>query len=92
MWLIFGLGSIIFCILNLLSKDKTKSKYFMFLSLSLAALTLCAFYTDGANRIINEDYSGLIDTFPTISKALWILTLVLIFLNGLPLFISKGRD
>lgn len=71
MWLIFGAGAIITALLNIINY-KNKYNIFRFLSLSITSLTVCAFYADGAGRVIREDWGGLMDTMPTISKALWI--------------------
>ena len=56
MWVVLGTGSIIFAILNLgwTFHDKN-AKWFRFASMALTALTLCAFYADGAGRVVAED-------------------------------------
>ena len=33
---------------------------------------ICSFYSDGAMRVLNEDWGGLMDIMPTMSKALWV--------------------
>lgn len=49
MWLFFGIGAIIFAILNLVwSFQNKESKWFRFASLALTALTVCAVYSDDA--------------------------------------------
>lgn len=54
MWLIFGIGAIIFALLNVITTIKNKNaERYRFLSLSL---TVCAFYFDGASRVIKEDW------------------------------------
>lgn len=59
MWLIFGIGAIIFALLNVITTIKNKNaERYRFLSLSLTSLTsltVCAFYFDGASRVIKED-------------------------------------
>lgn len=45
--------------------------WFRFISLSLTALTLCAFYSADAKWVLNEDWSALMDVVPTLSKTLW---------------------
>lgn len=90
MWLIFGIFSTILAFLNIGAKFKDKeTKYFRFLSLSFTSLTLLSFYQDGANRIIKNDWAGLMDTMPTIAKTLWILTILSIALNSISLFDKK---
>lgn len=90
MWLVFGVGAAAFALLNLVKPGK-KREIFRWASLSLTALALCAFYGDGAARVAAEDWGGLLDTMPTLSRALWILTMISIVLNGMGLFKDEGR-
>lgn len=91
MWLILGIVSIIFALLNVIFAIKNKSsKWYRFCSLSLTALTVCAFYSDAALRVVKEDWAGLMDTMPTMNKALWILVILSIAINSVSLF--KGND
>ena len=90
MWLAMGAGAIIFAILNLVWLFKQKSsKWFGFISLSLTALTVCAFYSDAAMRVINEDWGGLMDILPSMSKALWICVIMSILANSIMLLGDK---
>ena len=90
MWLAMGVGAIIFAILNLVWLFKQKSsKWFGFISLSLTALTVCAFYSDAAMRVINEDWGGLMDILPSMSKALWICVIISILVNSITLLGDK---
>lgn len=90
MWLLLGGGAIFFALVNLgLSLNKKGSKWFSFASLSLTALTLCAFYSDGAIRVRHEDWAGLMDIMPTMSKALWICVIASILFNAVPLLREK---
>ncbi|WP_297688728.1 hypothetical protein [uncultured Anaerococcus sp.] len=90
MWLIFGILAIIFAILNIFNFKK-KSDIFRFLSLSFTSLTVCAFYADGASRVIIEDWAGLMDTMPTISKALWVCVALSIVINSISLIKSYRK-
>ena len=90
MWLIFGAGAIITGLLNIINY-KNKDNLFRFLSLSLTSLTVCAFYADGAGRVIREDWGGLIDTMPTISKALWVCVALSILINSISLKKTKRK-
>ena len=91
MWMILGIGSIVFAILNLVRAFHDKNaKWFRFASLSLTTLTLCGFYADGADRVVAEDWAGLMDIMPTMSKALWICTIISILINSISLF--KGKE
>jgi len=88
--LIFGAGATISAILNIINY-KNKDNIFRFLSLSFTSLTVCAFYADGAGRIVREDWGGLMDTMPTISKALWVCVIMSIMINSYSL-IKRGSD
>lgn len=87
MWLIFGIGALIFALLNVITTIKNKNaERYRFLSLSLTSLTVCAFYFDGASRVVKEDWAGLMDIMPTMSKALWVLVLLSIAVNSVSIF------
>ena len=86
MWLVMGFGAIIFAILNLVWLFKQKSsKWFGFISLSLTALTACSFYSDAAMQVVNEDWGGLMDVLPSMSKMLWICVIISIVVNSITL-------
>lgn len=90
MWLVFGMGALVFAFLKIWRPGK-KREVFRWASLSFTALALCAFYADGAARVAAEDWGGLMDTMPALSRALWILTAASIALNGTDLFRHEGR-
>ena len=90
MWLVFGVGAAAFALLNLWKPGK-KREIFRWASLSLTALALCAFYGDGAARVARGDWGGLMDTMPTLSRALWILTAASILINGVDLFNASRK-
>lgn len=91
MWVLFGFGAIAFAILNIIWTFTNKpAKWFRFISMSLTVFTMCAFYSDGARRVIAEDWAGLMDILPTMSKALWVCCIISILLNSISLF--KGRE
>ena len=90
MWLVFGVGAAAFAFINLAKPGKNR-EIFRWASLSLTALALCAFYADGAARVLKEDWGGLMDTMPTLSRALWILTAASIFINGVDLFNASRK-
>ena len=92
MWIILGVAAIITAILNVVWSIRNKNaKGFRFISLSLTALTLCAFYSANAKWVINEDWFALMDVVPTMSKALWVLTIVSILINSTSLFKKSDR-
>lgn len=87
MWLIFGLCAILFALLQLVwaVQDRNAAKL-RFASLGFTAMTLCAFYSDGAMRVEVEDWAGLMDIMPTLSKFLWVCTVGSILVNAYSLF------
>lgn len=92
MWIVLGTSAIITAILNLVLFLKNKdAKWFRHISLSLTALTLCAFYSNDANWVIQENWSALMDVVPTMSKALWVLTIASILINSISLFNKSHR-
>lgn len=90
MWLLFGAGAILFAILNVIWSTRCKdARWFCYLSLSLTALTLCAFYRMEAVRVLRGDWSGLTDVMPSTSTMLWVCTIASILINSIALFKSK---
>ena len=86
MWMVLGISAIVFTILNLVWTFNNKNaKWLRFAGLALTALTLCAFYADGAGRVVAEDWGGLMDIMPTMNKALWGCTVISILLNSVSL-------
>ncbi|NLM05892.1 MAG: hypothetical protein GX219_03105 [Tissierellia bacterium] len=87
MWFLLASIAIVFAGLNLIWSFQNKdSKWFRFISLSLTALTVTSAYADGARRITNEDWSGLMDIMPTMSKVLWVCVILSIIINSISLF------
>ena len=90
MWLFLGISAIIFTGFNLICSFKSKNaKWFRFGAISFTALTVCSFYSDGAMRVLNEDWGGLMDIMPTMSKALGVCVGISILLNSVSLFREK---
>lgn len=87
MWLILGVGAIVFALLNMIAtiKNNNADRY-RFLSLSLTALTVCSCYLEAANRVVKEDWGGLMDIMPTMSKALLVLVILSIAINSVSIF------
>lgn len=93
MWLILGASAIITAMLNILyAVAKKRNRWLGFASLSLTALTVCAFYWDAAQRVIREDWGGLMDILPATSKVLWFCVICSILINAIPMFIKQDRD
>ncbi|EGG92332.1 hypothetical protein HMPREF0491_01496 [Lachnospiraceae oral taxon 107 str. F0167] len=92
MWLLFGGGAVIFAFLNIvLTLGDRSPRLFGFISLSLTALTVCSFYSDGARRLAEDDLSGLRDIMPIMSYVLWFCTIMSILLNAIPFLKSKRK-
>ena len=86
MWIIFGIGTILATILNIVMTVKHKEAgCCRFASMSLTALTVCAFYFEAAQRVINAEWGALMDIMPYMSKTLWICVLISIFVNSISL-------
>ena len=47
------------------------------------------FYSDAAMRVSNEDWGGLTDILPFISKALWVYVIISILVNSITLLGDK---
>lgn len=92
MWAFLALASIVSAILNLVQWARgQEAKYFRFASISLTALTMCAFYSDSAKRVIREDWGGLMDIMPSMSGALWVCVIASILINGITLLAKAKR-
>lgn len=94
MWIFLGLGALVFAILNVVSSFKNKeAKWYRFISLSLTALSVCSTYYAEARRVAEEDWSGLMDIMPSMSKALWVCVILSILINAISLFReNKNRN
>ncbi|APH05037.1 hypothetical protein [Bacillus weihaiensis] len=89
MWIIVGLLAILVTFINLFLYITGKDyKLAMALGLSLTALTLCAEYSLVSDWVKAEDWAALLDVVPTMEKALWILTIVSILLNIVPILLD----
>ena len=91
MWMLFGFGAIITALLNVIwMLYRRETKWLRFISLSLTALTVCAFYSQASRWVRAEDWSALMDVVPSVSVVLWILTAASMIINGISLFQKKG--
>lgn len=93
MWIIFGLAAIGATLINLtvfmMEKDY---KLPMAIALSLVALTLCAEYSLLNMWVEAKDWAAIMDVVPSMSRALWFLTVAAIFMNILPIFLERKRN
>lgn len=90
MWLFFGSFAIVTALMNLYRYYQGKdSTLWMYLSLAATALTVTANNHLYSLWVTTEDWSALMDVVPTMSKAFWVLVVLSIMLNGIPLFNKK---
>ncbi len=90
MWIVSGTAAIIAAICNVVWTMRGKdAAWFRFISLSLTALTLCAFYSMDAQWVIHQYWAALMDVTPTMSNALWVCTIASILINSISLFKKK---
>lgn len=89
MWLIFGLIAITATCLNLYRYATGKDyQLAMAMGLSFTALTLVGEYSMVAIWVKADDWPALLDVVPTMEMALWVLTMISILLNILPLLLE----
>ena len=89
MWVIFGLIAIIATCINLYMYGTGKDyKLAMAMGLSFTALTIVADYSMVSDWVKAEDWAALLDVVPTMETALWVLTILSIFLNITPIFLE----
>lgn len=89
MWVIFGFIAIIATFINLyMYKTRKDYKLAIAIALSFTSLTLVAEYSIVSNWVKKEDWSALMDVVPTMEISLWILTIISILLNLIPIFLD----
>ena len=87
MWILFGIGAIITAILNVIFTVLRKdTRWFGFISLSLTTFTLCNFYSQAADWVVEEDWAALMDVLPYVSKTLWFLAIMSVIINSVSFF------
>lgn len=93
MWLVLGIFAIGTTFLNLFNYKLGRDyKLFMAMALSFTALTTVAILRDMSSIVIREDWTALMDTMPTLSCALVILTMISIALNITPLLLENRKS
>ena len=92
MWLLFGIIAIIAAIMNVVWTIRHReAEWFLYISLSFTALTLCAFYSMAKQWVLTSAADQLLDVMPTLSYVLWILTIASVLLNGICLLVRTKR-
>lgn len=89
MWIILGVIAIVATFINIYMYKAGKDyKLFMAIGLSFTALTLCSEYSLVSRWVKVEDWSALLDVVPGMERALWVLTIISIVLNIVPIFLE----
>ena len=92
MWIFFGITAIVTAILNVIwTIWNHDAKWFRFISLSCTAFTVCSFYGQAGEWATNRDWWALEDVLPSVSSALWLLTVMSVVINSISLFISDAN-
>ena len=90
MFLVLGTLAIVTAIGTVILGLKGKNaEVLRFISVSLTALTVCAFYQLDAQYVAREDWSALMDVTPTGVTLCWIGTVASILINSISFFIKK---
>ena len=93
MFLILGIIAIVATVLNLyLYKVGKNYKLAMAMGLSFTALTLVAGHSMISDWVKVKDWAALLDVVPTMTTALWILTIVSILLNIIPILLELKKN
>ena len=93
MFLVLGTIAIVATVLNLyLYKVGKDYKLAMAMGLSFTALTLVAGYSMISGWVKVKDWAALLDVVPTMTTALWILTIVSILLNIIPILLELKKN
>lgn len=89
MWLLFGGVAVIATFINLYFYKAGKNYHLpMAVGLSFTALTLATNYSMVSSLINVGDWAALADVVPTMSIVFWILTVLSILLNTMPVFLE----
>ena len=92
MFLVLGTIAIVATVLNLyLYKVGKNYKLAMAMGLSFTALTLVAGHSMISDWVKVKDWAALLDVVPTMTTALWILTIVSILLNIIPILLEQKK-
>lgn len=91
MWILFGVSAVVTTFLNVARTLMGKNaEWLRFISVSLTALTLCAFYSMNSAWVLTGDVSALEDVVPDLSIMLWVFTAASILVNSISLLWKKN--
>ena len=92
MFLVLGIIAIVATVLNLyLYKVGKDYKLAMAMGLSFTALTLVAGYSMISGWVKVKDWAALLDVVPTMTTVLWVLTIISILLNTIPILLELKK-
>ena len=92
MFLVLGVIAIVATVLNLyLYKVGKDYKLAMAMGLSFTALTLVAGYSMISGWVKVKDWAALLDVVPTMTTVLWVLTIISILLNTIPILLELKK-
>ncbi len=90
MWVLFGVLTVVFTIINLyMYGEKKDYKFAMFLALSFNSLMLCSQYSMVSGWVLSNDMSSLSDVVPYLEPCLWVITIIVIIINLIPILFEK---
>jgi hypothetical protein len=93
MFLVLGIIAIIATFLNLyLYKIGKDYKLAMAMDLSFTSLTLVAEHSMISDWVKVNDWVALLDVVPTMTTALWVLTIISILLNIIPILLELKNN
>lgn len=93
MCIVFGGIAVVSTFINLYMYKAGKNyKLAMAMGLSFTALTLCSEYTMVSEWVKLNDWTALLDVVPYMETALWILTIMSIILNIVPIFLETKNN
>ena len=92
MFLVLGIIAIVATVLNLyLYKVGKDYKVAMSMGLSFTALTLVAEHSIISDWVKVKDWVALLDVVPTMTTVLWVLTIISILLNTIPILLELKK-
>lgn len=90
MWIFLGIIAVVATAINLYLFAKGKNyQWAQVLGLAFTSLTLVTLHSGVSEAVKAEDWVSLMDVWPTLATALWIVTVISIVLNLLPLVLKK---
>lgn len=93
MFLVLGIIAIVATVLNFYFYKAGKDyKLTMAMGLSFTALTLVAGHSMISDWVKEKDLAALLDVVPTMTTVLWVLTVISIVLNIIPILLERKAN